>query len=82
MRLPLTRKYVDSGSPLECVGNRRQAVRHVEEFSCSLADFLERRIERFFPFHVAILKPCFLQSANAIRQKEIRRCITVLVDWA
>ena len=39
-------EYTDSGSHIVLI-RVRQAVRHVEEFSCSLADCLERRKKRF-----------------------------------
>ena len=37
---------MDCGSPVESA--ERPAVPHVEEFSCSLADYFERRKERVF----------------------------------
>ena len=49
----------------------RQAVLHLEEFSCSLADYLERRKERVFSWNnTVMLCGLGLQSLRLLSREE------------
>ena len=63
-------EYIESSSPIKSVDRVRQAVRHVEEFSCSLADCVERRDERVFSWsNTVMLRGVALQPLTMPRRE-------------